>query len=489
MTLSGMMKKYSNILLLLTALFAFASCDDYDTWTTAPDKILQFSVDTVDFETVLTTETSSTRTLVVFNRNNAGLRITSIALQQNQNLFRVNVDGESLVSGVGYDYEIRLNDSIHVRLDCKLPDAQSDTLTHYEGQLIFNLESGVQQKVFLKADGLDAIRMDRIIVQNDTTLDATRPYLVKDSIVVEEDAVLTIKEGVRIFFRDEGRMLVRGSLRVEGTYEKPVIFRGDRTDRMLSNVPYDDTPNRWNGVRIDSMAHDNVIKCLDLHSARYGIVAKKTDLKIEASQFREISGPGLYLVDCQAEVSNSLVANTLGHNVYLLGGECHFTFCSFLQYYAHDAERGDALHLANVTYGDDWHEILLHRFSSCLMMGYADDVIHVTFHPSEEKENLLFDHCYLTTPNSSEDERFQYCLFDADIVKELGQTGWSVEQRGLYQLFVPSYVKYNFRPTAVAPYLKVANPEDALNYPLDMDGNERDMNAPDAGCFTFKLKE
>lgn len=473
---------------MLAFIVSIVSCDDYDKWTSAPDKMLHFSVDTVDFETILTTERSSTHTLVVFNRNEAGLRISSIQLLQDMELFRVNVDGESLVTGSGSDYEIRRKDSIYVRIDCLLPELMSDTLTHYEAQLLFNLESGVQQSVTLRADGLDAIRMSSLIVNSDTTLSAVRPYLVSDSIVVEEGCTLTISEGVRIMFRDNGSMLVRGSLHVEGSYDKPVIFRGDRTDRMLSNVPYDDTPDRWDGVYLDSTSHDNSMRCLDLHSARYGIIANKCDISIDASQFREIAGPGLYFADCEARVSNSLVANTLDHCVSLLGGDCRFTFCSFLQYYAHSADRGDALHMANMT-DEEEHEIRLHSFSSCLMMGYAEDVIFVTFHESEEPVNLLFDHCYLATPNSSEDERFQYCIFDADVIKEMGQQGWSVEKRQLYTQFIPSYVKYNFRPTEASPYLGRGKSEDAHLFPLDLDGNMRDALSTDAGCFSYKPKE
>ena len=57
------MKAFSLYILALAALL-FAACDDYDDFTTDPAARLAFSEYAVAFDTVITAEGSSTRTLI-----------------------------------------------------------------------------------------------------------------------------------------------------------------------------------------------------------------------------------------------------------------------------------------------------------------------------------------------------------------------------------------------------------------------------------------
>ena len=102
------------LLLALTGLFL--ACSNYDSFSNNPSFRLEFSDDTVRFDTLVSTISSPTKTLYVFNKNSDGLRVSNIRLQKgSESLFRVNVDGEYLAYGSGYDYQIRKNDSIIIR--------------------------------------------------------------------------------------------------------------------------------------------------------------------------------------------------------------------------------------------------------------------------------------------------------------------------------------------------------------------------------------
>ena len=86
------------LLYILLSVVVLAGCDDYDSWTTSPSARLSMSQETVDFASVIAGQGSPTQTLMVRNRNSAGVRISRVELGQGADSpFRVNVDGQYLV--------------------------------------------------------------------------------------------------------------------------------------------------------------------------------------------------------------------------------------------------------------------------------------------------------------------------------------------------------------------------------------------------------
>ena len=72
------------------------SCNDDDSFTTSSSAKLTFEMDTVRFDTVITTVGSSTKRFKVFNKNDDGIRIISVGLESGgESGFRINVDGHS----------------------------------------------------------------------------------------------------------------------------------------------------------------------------------------------------------------------------------------------------------------------------------------------------------------------------------------------------------------------------------------------------------
>ena len=99
-------------LLVLSSVLS-VSCDDEETYTTSPSALLDFSADTVRFDTVFTTIGSSTQLFKVYNRGGESLMLPSIRLASGgRSGFRVNVDG---MSGTEFaDVEVRDGDSLYV---------------------------------------------------------------------------------------------------------------------------------------------------------------------------------------------------------------------------------------------------------------------------------------------------------------------------------------------------------------------------------------
>jgi len=465
------------------------SCDDYDTWTVSPDAHLSFSTDTVAFDTVVTNRGSATKTLICSNPGDKGVRIKSVALAMGaESPFHVNVDGQYLTNGVGEDFEVRCRDSIYVRIEVKLPEADSDSIQDWQDELLFTLESGVRQKVVLTASGMDVIILRGVVITEDQTLDASRPYLIYDSLVVANGVTLTLPGDCVMMFHDGTSLLVHGTLKASGTLEKPVTFRGDRTDRMLPYLPYDNTPNRWGGIHFYGDSRDNELIQCDIHSGDYGIICDSTAIDETSAPFllmqdcvvHNIGGPGLVLTHCKTQVAGTQISNTLGRCVDIEGGAHMFIHCTIAQFYPLSGDRGDALYISN-TEGDIYRHIYWTHFLNCVITGYADDVVMGNISENEQNPcDYLFQNCLLRTVVSDDTARFQNIVYDLpDSLEICGQDHFA--------LFDTDNFIYDFTPDSLSAIRGLADRQVASLFPMDRHGVSRQADdAPDAGAYEGK---
>ena len=473
-------------------LISVCACDDYDSWTTSPVARLVMSQDTVAFDTLVTDRGSATKTLIVSNTGDKGLRISRVELALGaESPFHVNVDGQYLANGAGEDFEVRRKDSIYVRIEVKLPAQDSDSIHEWQDELLFTLESGTMQKVTLTASGMDVIILRGLTLERDSTLDARRPYLVYDSLVVSPGATLTLPEGCTLMFHEGTSLLVHGSLRANGTLERPVTFRGDRTDRMFPYLPYDNTPNRWGGIHFFADSHDNLLRQCDIHSGDYGVLCDSTFvnddtepmLMMEDCIVHNIGGPGLEFTHCVTQVVGTQISNTLGHTVRLLGGAHTFVHCTLAQFYPLSAQRGDALLFGDSISVDgtrehyDYYHLTRAHFVNCVVTGYADDVLMGQFfHNTVAEANFLFHNCLLRTP-VDEDTRFSNLRYDLpDSLEVCGKDH--------FVLFDIDNFLYDFAPDTLSAIRGLADPEYSRIFPVDRRGVSRLADgAPDAGAY------
>ena len=154
------MKKFS-IFFFLSVVMLMVACTDDDTFTTSHSNLLSFSTDTLRLDTTFSNVPTSTKTFWVYNKSGDGLRLTNVRLAQgNQTGFRVNVDGIELSAENGYqvsNLEVRNKDSIQVFVEMTSPLNNALTPQEVSDNLLFTLESGVQQKVNLSAYSWDAV--------------------------------------------------------------------------------------------------------------------------------------------------------------------------------------------------------------------------------------------------------------------------------------------------------------------------------------------
>ena len=473
------------------AVFGLSSCDDAASFTTSRNALLSFSTDTLQFDTVISTVGSSTRQLVVYNRNADGLRIVSARLRGGSGTpFRVNVDGSYLEPESGaraYDFEVRTGDSIRVFAEVTMPENGQDEPVPVEDMLVFTLESGVEQEVVLSAVGQDAYLWRGKVVTSDTLLEAGRPIVVYDSLSVVEGVTLTMQPGVQLYFHDGANLWVHGRIVAEGTKEQPVVFRGDRTDRMFDYLPYDNTPSRWGGIRLKATSTDNRLEYVDIHSASYGIACDSSSteavkLTMENSVIHNVGGEGLGLYHCRALVSNTQISNTLGHCVAVVGGWVEFVHCTLAQFYPWDASRGDALYLANQWLAMDYPLEHAH-FRNCLVTGYAEDVVMGNLKEDDGEVDYYFGNCVLRTVAPADgDARFANVTYE--------ETGGENAGQGQFRLFDTDNFLYDFRLKDTSVARDKGALEWAEDLPSDRYGVDRVADGmPDAGCYEFVPEE
>lgn len=484
------------LLSLITAvavILVASSCDDFDKWTTSPSARLRFSEDVVSFDTVISSMSSTTHTLLVFNDNGEGIRLPSVVLQKGaKSPFRVNVDGQYLYEGQGTDFDVRGKDSIYVRIEVTVPEDDADSIIHCEDVLAFTLESGVVQSVRLVADGMNVYVMKGVTISEDTELSGSKPYLIYDSLVVAPGVKLTIRPGVRMMFHDEVSLHVHGTLDARGTIEEPVVFRGDRVDRMFDYLPYDNTPNRWGGIHIYGDSHDNVLFQCDIHSGDYGVICdsafvldvEKPTVHIENSIIHNVQGFGLKATSCIANIIGTQISNTFQTSVYLLGGAYTFVHCTIAQFYPWDANRGDALYISNQIdeTEEGYYPLYWAHFLNCVVTGYADDVIMGSIGENQDyKCDYLFQNCHLRTVVDSDSDRFVNIVYDSKKEKP--------NCSDHFTLFDTKNFLYDFTPVEESAIRGIAavSITEKLS-PVDRKGRSRMLDgAPDAGAYEFVM--
>lgn len=466
------------ILMALTISF-FCSCSDEEEFTADRGYILNFSQDTVSFDIVFTGVISRTERVLVYNRNSKGLRIKKVQLESGGTSgFMINVDGQNGTSI--NDVQVLKKDSAFLFVKVNLPETSSMESTDIIDAVIFTLESGVQQKVVLEASGQNKQELHAQVLKEDKVMTANElPYIIYDSLVVAENASLHIKEGTTLYFHNGASLIVHGSLKVEGTQEKPVTFRGDRLDKMFVYLPYDRLENQWGGIYLFPTCKECDINYADIHSGNYGLVCDSIEGKVNIANtvIHNVAGYGLYLKECNALVSNTQISNSRYDCVSVYGGNSDFYHCTFAQFYPWKADRGNALYVSNYI-GEEEHLIQTANFYNCLVTGYADDEVYG--HPGDKPFNLNFYNCVLLT-DVSDATYFHDCIGET-------KDSETYKEKNFLTFDTHAYI-YDFRLTPNSIARGKASTAYSASYPTDRLGMTRGEK-PDAGCYQYQeMKE
>ena len=116
----------------------------------------------------------------VYNKNSKGLRIANVKLESGGSSgFMINVDGQNGTSI--NDVQVLKEDSVFLFVKVNAPTSSSMEPTEIQDVVIFTLESGVQQKVVLKASGQNMTALNGKVLKEDMVMSANDlPYVVHE---------------------------------------------------------------------------------------------------------------------------------------------------------------------------------------------------------------------------------------------------------------------------------------------------------------------
>ncbi len=333
-------------IIVLTSII-LTSCKK-DIYITSGGKV-EFSVDTFMFDTVFTAQGSSTRELLIYNKQNTRIKLSSIRLQKGSNSsFYFNINGTA-----GYeikDVDIAANDSLWVFLGVNIDPTNEDAPFLVEDKLIATL-NGNDFELPLIAFGQNAYYIVDSVLQTQTWL-TDKPYVVVHSALVEEGHTLTLPAGVRVYMHADSRLFVMGSLKINGTKTDSVIFQGDRLDRLIYAGDYFAVPGEWGGLYFFRQSYNNEINYavfkdggastkvgeqstlaatiqVDEDTVRNNI----PKLKITNSVIKNSQGYGLVAFKSTVYAENCLIVECGAENVALLqGGDYKIYDCTIATY-------------------------------------------------------------------------------------------------------------------------------------------------------------
>lgn len=476
-----LMLRKSFILLLLIGVTALLyHCRPERRYIEENDAKLQFSLDTVYFDTVFTTVGTTTKSFRVYNPHSRFIKIDDIRLAGGANsAFRINVDGKS--GRQFYNYEIAPEDSMYVFVEATLNPNQSPDILRIQDSITFSV-NGNFQDIDLVAWGQDVHMMRNTVLDYSTTWVADKPYLIIDGILVDTLQELVIEEGVKIYMHRDAGIFVKGSLKMNGSLENPITVQGDRLEREFQDDP--GYPGQWFGIYFAPGSYSNVIDNALIINGTFGLWADSVVnydepvLTVTNTEINRMSYDGILGRGTTIEAVNTVIGDCGNSCVELLyEGSYSFNHCTLANYWPQWASnrKTPALYIANYfAYRDSLGEVITvtrnidkAEFTNSIIYGSRTNEILVS--KSEEGElNYTFDKVLARL-----DETVYDYNFDPNFIGIIDNED---------PLFDSLRVSYEL--DTLSPAIDQGRLEYAIGAQLDKKGDFRTADeAPDLGAF------
>lgn len=482
------------VFLLVVSLTVFSGCKKDRLLSTGGQ--LQFSVDTLMFDTVFTGRGNFTLSVKIYNPQDEKVNISTVRLAKAPNsYFTINVNGEA--SDVVNDIELAGKDSMYVFATVNIdPD---DKLTPFivQDELIATL-NGADFSIPFVAYGQNAYYVVDSVIGSDQTWKTDKPYVIMHNAAVDENVTLTIPAGCRVYVHGDSRLLVLGTLKVLGTKQDSVVFQGDRLDRKyFGNEGY---PGEWGGIYIFESSKDNEINYAILKNC-----GSDTRLRLSGGDVINFTPAAIQLEPNNASqttfklvMRNTIIENSIGYGILafassLQAENCLVNNCG-AQCFA--ALQGGQYYFSNcdfVTYGDN-------------KISHVDQPVFLATNYFEQSQgNFVVSDlsCRLINSvvwGSLETEFVVDTLFSNGVNYNFELENSLVKNKD----GIPSIVNaisskinedpmfedpgaWNFKPTAGSPLIDAGKGPDANYQPPTVDLNDkvRDPNNIDIGCYEY----
>lgn len=495
------LKTFRITLLLLVLASVLFGCRKDQLFTDSPGIQLEFSQDSILFDTVFTTVGTVTKRFTARNPNSDGVRV-NIALEGGSpSPFRINVDG---ASGISFSQvEIAGGDSIYIFVEATLGPGGINTPFIIEDHILFNT-NGTEQLVTLNAWGQNAhfYRPDTYVQgfppfsyiaggydgsgnQICETVHWTNdlPYVIYGYAVVDSCCTLIIDPGVKVYFHGGGGLWVYrgGNILANGTPEERITFQGDRLEAM-----YADLPGQWDRIWINDGPADNKFEYVDIKNSLIGIQPQSwigtpgqptsaNTLVLNNVSIRNCSAAGILSENYRIKSTNLLVADCGQYCVALTGGgEYNFNHSTFANYWSYDVRQDPAFIMTNtfrdISGATQVREVETSIIRNGIIYGNNTNEFQLAF-DNQLTPDILFKNFLFRTDQSTADET----RFEQSTIYRNQDPGFVDAGSGDYHLKENAYARgKGFDPFGQDPIAQ-----------FDLDNVQRPSDVSDLGCYTF----
>lgn len=488
--------RHTLLTLLATLLLTLTitACDDE--LATGIDAQPTFSTDTLRLGTLLAETSSRTYSLMLYNRLSDELRLTSVVLREGtESGFRMNVDGMVGSSFTDADLlRIAPHDSMFIYVEATLP-ASGNGLTAYEAHIDVTC-NGLLSSIVLTAECKDVLRLDGVTIDADRTIARTQELQIYDSLVVAPGVTLTLEDSVTVYLHDKADLIVYGTLLSRGTDSSRVTIRGDRTDNMFDNLPYDNLPSQWGSLYFRTGSHGNLLEHTDIRGMSGGIIVEPTDIDLtrdnpavtfRSCHIKNSDGSLILAHSADMRLLNCELSNAAGSLLELYGGAYEVIHCTLANYNFAATINKEAVYLSNF----DSAAYTLHPLYRCLFANtliwsriersnYSD--VYPCFWRVETEDGEFYDRVNKIRYDSVFHYTFDHCLLHAQGTDDddFIQTLWNVDPK--FRLIDAANYSYDFRLSDDSPARGAGSPTYINRCPTDLDHRER-TGTPSIGCY------
>ncbi|MGV3632346.1 MAG: right-handed parallel beta-helix repeat-containing protein [Bacteroidota bacterium] len=450
-------------ILWLSILFIAGGCKK-DSITSSGH--LNFSVDTLIFDTVFTTVGSTTQQFKIYNPDKRTVTIDEIELAGGSSSpFRINVDG---VSGISHsNIELEGEDSLFVFVEVTLSVNGQSLPMIVEDSIRFRT-NGQDQYINLAVWGQDAYF--HYHDTNEGTWANDKPHVIYDFAAVDSAKSLTIPAGTQVHLHKNSILYVyKGSLHVEGAKDNEVVFQGDRLESF-----YDDVAGQWYGIYFHE-AQPSDIDYAIIKNGTSGIHTYSADadnpgytVEVTNTQILNHASYGVFLYSgSKIKMENTLVAKN-GRNAFfvLVGGSFSINHCDLLGYGQSD-EQNIAFAVKNY-FTQDGTKTVGHieegKIYNSVIYGSQEDEFALDTNDLDGAITLNFDfrNCLIRKSAASTHSMFQSITWNTD----------------------PAFINIeenDFHFAASSPLNGGASA--AFSLPFDLEAHPRSGSNPDIGCY------
>ncbi len=466
--------RFSLILLIILTLIIVFSCRKQDKINSNPSLKLNFSTDTVFFDTVFTTVGSVTQQLIVHNNSTSRIMISSIRLGGGSNsVFSLNIDGTpgSSVSNV----ELAAHDSIFIFVRVTLNPNNKNNPLIITDSILFNT-NGNLQKVALVAWGQDAYFYKNKKLTGNVTWDSLKPRVIYGYLRIDTNASLTISAGTKLYFHKSAYLAVSdlSTLTINGELAHPVRFLGDRLDSY-----YRDLPGQWDGIYLEKGSRNNKITYAIIKNGNFGVSIdsavniNQTMLEIDNTIIENMIDDDIYAYATNVSSYNCVLGDCGAASLALdFGGSYEFDQMTIGNYWSNSVRLDSALYLSNYTTDTigrrHFNPLTKANFGNIIVYGSQDDELNLD-KDNSVAFNFVFDHCLLkTNKNTSDPTHYITCIINK------------------YPGFA-DILNYDYEIDSISPAISNGNTFIGLQYPQDIKGNFR-SSPPDIGAYQYVPK-